>query len=241
MATRSRKPCTGIPSYWHFSDFHFCAHSVSHGHLMYRHRVHAWIKCLQCACQISLFHPLHSHASAVLAVPARSPRHLVLVCTFLAELFPIRKRGSSALPHERRGVDYLADSTHSASYEPKEFDKITAAGGDTTPINDPNYDNIFDFSKITRKNTGLCGVSTSLESSVSYIFHGESKKGRFSMSKKSRRNNNRSHFLQTHREFYHDERDLREDLERRAQQAVLGKKIKFRENKRLSTTCRVRT
>ena len=25
-------------------------------------------------------------------------------CTFLAELFPIRKRGSSALPHERRGV-----------------------------------------------------------------------------------------------------------------------------------------
>ena len=50
----------------------------------------------------------------------------------------------------------------------------------------------------------------------------KSKKGRFSMSKKSRRNNNRSHFLHTHREFYHDERDLREDLERRAQQAVLG-------------------
>ena len=43
-----------------------------------------------------------------------------------------------------------------------------------------------------------------------------------SMSKKSRRNNIRSHSLQTHREFYSDERDLREDLERRPQQAVLG-------------------
>ena len=43
-----------------------------------------------------------------------------------------------------------------------------------------------------------------------------------SMSKKSRRNSVRSHSLQTHREFYSDERDLREDLEGRAQQAVLG-------------------
>ena len=42
-------------------------------------------------------------SSTVFAVAARSPRHIVPVCTFLAELFPIRKRGSSALPHERRG------------------------------------------------------------------------------------------------------------------------------------------
>ena len=31
------------------------------------------------------------------------------------------------------------------------------------------------LSKITRKNTGLCGVSTSLESSVSHVSHGEQK------------------------------------------------------------------
>ena len=50
-------------------------------------------------------HPSLSHvSSAVLVVPARSLRHLVPVCTFLAELSPIRKRGSSALPHGRRGV-----------------------------------------------------------------------------------------------------------------------------------------
>ena len=70
---------------------------------------------------------------------------------------------------------YLADPTHSTGYEPKEFDKITPADGDTTPINDPNYDNISDFSKITRESTGPFGVSTMLEASVSHVSHGESK------------------------------------------------------------------
>ena len=48
-----------------------------------------------------------------------------------------------------------------------------------------------------------------------------------SMSKKSRRNSIRSHPLQTHRELYSDERDLREDLERRAQQAVPGERENY--------------
>ena len=43
-----------------------------------------------------------------------------------------------------------------------------------------------------------------------------------SMPRKSRRNSITSHSLQTHRELYSDERDLREHLERRAQQAILG-------------------
>ena len=42
-----------------------------------------------------------------------------------------------------------------------------------------------------------------------------------SMSRKSRRNSISSHSLQTHRELYSHERDLREYLERRAQQATL--------------------
>ena len=50
-----------------------------------------------------------------------------------------------------------------------------------------------------------------------------------SMSKKNRRNSIWSHSLQTHRELYSDERDLRKDLEQRAQQAVLGE-IQLREN-----------
>ena len=43
-----------------------------------------------------------------------------------------------------------------------------------------------------------------------------------SMSRKCRRNSTRSNSPRTHRELYSDERDLREDLERRAQQAILG-------------------
>ena len=73
-----------------------------------------------------------------------------------------------------------------------------------------------------------------LEASVSHVSHGESKDREReeressvisvaeSMSKKSRWNSTRSHSLRTHGEFYSDERDLREHLERRAQQAVLG-------------------
>ena len=45
-----------------------------------------------------------------------------------------------------------------------------------------------------------------------------------SMSMKSQRSSIRSHSLQTHNEFFSDERDLREHLERRAQQAILGEK-----------------
>ena len=81
-----------------------------------------------------------------------------------------------------------------------------------------------------------------LEASVSHVSHGESKESMHretvarereeregsvisvaeSMSKKSGRNSVGSHSLQTHRELHSDERDLREDLERRAQQAALG-------------------
>ena len=58
----------------------------------------------------------------------------------------------SGLPHERRGV-WLP--------------------GRPTPNNDPNRNNISDFSKITRENTGLFGVPTTLEASVSHVSHGD--------------------------------------------------------------------
>ena len=45
----------------------------------------------------------------------------------------------------------------------------------TETLNDPNYDDVFDFSKITRENTGLFGVTTMLEAYVSRVSPGESK------------------------------------------------------------------
>ena len=165
--TGSWKPpwsCTHTPCRTHIFLTHFPC-------VAYRHRVHAWLKVFAVR-HISPSHPLHPHvSSAFFAVPARSLRDHIPVCTVFAELFPIRQRGSSTPPHERRG----ADSTHSTGCETKEFDKISCADGDTTPINDPNYDNTSDFSKITRENTGLFGVSTMLEASVSHVSHGESK------------------------------------------------------------------
>ena len=84
-------------------------HSVSHAHFLctFPHGS----KCLQCACRISPSRFLHSHVSStVFAVPALSLRHHVPICTVFVELYPTRKRGSSALPHERRGVWLLGRS-----------------------------------------------------------------------------------------------------------------------------------
>ena len=44
------------------------------------------------------------------------------------------------------------------------------------------------------------------------------------MSRRSRRNSTRSRSRQTHREFYSDERDPQQHLERRAQEAIKGEK-----------------
>ena len=69
-------------------------------------------RCLQCARHISPSQRLHSHvSSAVLAFPARSLRDHVPVYTIFDELYPARKRGSYALPHERRGV-WLPGRSH---------------------------------------------------------------------------------------------------------------------------------
>ena len=104
--------------------------------------------------------------------------------------------------------------------------------------------------KTTHDNTGWFGVRTVCETSVSqisrddFVFQKESKesltretegKQRMrgdrdgslisvgeSMSRRSRRNSTRIHSHRTYKRILFRERDLREDLERRAQQATLG-------------------
>ena len=186
-----------------------------------------------------------------LPVPARPLRHLIPVYFFLAELFPIRKRGSSALPERaaRSLASWSIPRTPQVNVS-KESDKVISVDDDTTSINNPNHNNISDFSKITRDNTEQEGVPSMFETSVSHVSHGEFalQSGRSprkhasgnrcwtereeregsvisvaeSMSRESRRNSLRIHSFQTHKELYSDERDLRKVLERRAQQAVYG-------------------
>ena len=142
----------------------------------------------------------------------------------------------------------MADSAHSTGYEPKLLDKNISVDDDMTPISDPDHDSISKFSKSTRQGTRLFCVPTVCENtSVSHVSCGnvtlpkesqpretvrgqrerEGREGslisaRESMSRTSRRNSIRSYSQQTPKEFYSDERDLREHLERRAQQAILG-------------------
>ena len=65
---------------------------------------------------------------------------------------------------------YLADPTHSTGHEPKGFEKITSVDNDTMLIDDPDLSEISDFSKNTHENTGVFGVPTVLEASVSPRF-----------------------------------------------------------------------
>ena len=156
---------------------------------------------------------------------------VILICQMNANCSQSESAGLAHFRTSGEEFGYLADPTHSTGYEPKEFDKITSVDGDTTPINDPNCDDISDLSKITRENTGLFGVSAMSEASVSHVSPGESKDRMHretvarqreeregsvisavkSMSKKSQRNSNRSNSLQTHREFYSDEREISEN------------------------------
>ena len=135
----------------------------------YRHE-HAWLKVFAVRMSYLSISPSpfscftrHLCSSRTVTSTPRS------VCTFLAE----QRTGQAHFRSSGEEFGYLADPTHSTGYEPKEFDIITSADGDTTPINDPNYDNISDFSKITRENTGLFGVPTMLEASVSHVSHCE--------------------------------------------------------------------
>ena len=69
--------------------------------------------------------------------------------------------------------DYLAKSDANTGYEPDEFDKITVVNNDTMLMDDPDLDEISDFSKNSRENTGEFGVPTMFETSVSRVSHGD--------------------------------------------------------------------
>ena len=115
----------------------------------YRHRVHAWPKVFCSArvtCRHLTFSLLKFHPPSLLF-----PRgHLDTLLPSAPSLPNCSRSEGAGQAQFRTGGEefgYLADPTHSTGYEPEEFDKTASADGDTTPINDPNYDNMCDFSK----------------------------------------------------------------------------------------------
>ena len=146
-------------------------HSVSHGHCLH------FIPCVTyrrtltaqgvCSASMSYLSISPFPLSCFIRRPSCSRTVTSTRCSRLhlpCRTFPDPKaRVKRTSERAARSFGYLADPTHSTSSEPKEFDKITSADGDTTPINDPNYDNISDFSKITREDNDLLGVPSMFE------------------------------------------------------------------------------
>ena len=166
-----------------------CTHTPCRTHISfalfpcvkYRHE-HAWLKVF--AVRMSYLSISPSFFSCFIRRPCCSrtvtstPRsRLHLPCRTSPE-----SAGQANFRTSGEKFGYLADPTHSTGYEPKEFDQITSADGDTTPVNDPNYDNVSGFSKITRENTGLFGVPAMLEAArfrtflmVNFLFREKAK------------------------------------------------------------------
>ena len=59
----------------------------------------------------------------------------------------------------------------STGHEPNEFDKITPVDKDTMLIDDLDLNEISDMTKDTHETSGLFGVLTVFESSVSHVSH----------------------------------------------------------------------
>ena len=87
--------------------------------------------------------------------------------------FPDLKAQVKRTPHEDEEFGFLAKSALNTGCDPKEFDKITSVDNDTMLIDDPDLNEISDFSKNTRESTGLFGVPTVFEASVSHVSHGD--------------------------------------------------------------------
>ena len=240
----------------------FCAqraHCVLRTSSCVSHTRMAPVSVKRCFAHVSLISPcrlLPSHDPPIFAVPWRSLRdHSWLRLQSqshphdLAVLSSVKSAGRAPLCTSIAKFGYLAKSDANTGYEPKEFDKITSVDDDATLINDPDLNEISDFSKNTHENTGQFDVPTVFWilcfARFSWLFCSSDGKQRMhaigkplldreteeragfaisdaeSMSKKGQRNGI-SVSLKSLIKFYFDEPDLREHLERRARRAIVG-------------------
>ena len=106
-------------------------------------------KCLQCACHTSPSHPLHSHVpSASLLFPHDHFDTSFPSAPSLPNCPPIRKRGSSTLPHERRPG--RCHALHTVSLDLEERARVRQRG------------HVLDVTRVCKANSrhffGLVGV-----------------------------------------------------------------------------------
>ena len=234
-------------TYTHLLHAHFSvAESVcAHPHIFMRVHKQVWLKCLwKDVCRTCVF-VLYLAFSLLMFHPSLLFLYIHFYITFsvhlLAELSRPKSAGHAPLRTCIAKFGYLAKSDANTGYEPKEFDKITSVDNDTMLIDGPDARTL-DCSVFLQSLKPL--FRTFLM--VILLFKQKTKKAcigkpiarqkereqeesggsvisvALSMSKKSRRNNIRSHSLQTLRKFSSDGWDLWEHLQRRAPQAISG-------------------
>ena len=141
-------------------------------------RAHTRMAQAQVVSKRCLLHVYHTSPSCLLYLMFH-PSLLFLYIHFdipfqstILPYFPVLK--AQDMRHSTLASRSLAtwpSQMHSTGYEPNEFDKTTSVDGDTMLIDDPDLNEISDFSKNTHEIDGLFGILTVFESSVSLVSH----------------------------------------------------------------------
>ena len=130
--------------------------SLRTSHTSHACHIHALLKCLSKRCV--------AHVSYFSISPSPFSCFTRLCCSCTPSLTSPFK--STTLPYfpilKAQDTRNFAHASRSLAtgYEPKEFDNITSVDSDTMLIDDPDLDEISDFSKIIHENTGLFGGLT---------------------------------------------------------------------------------
>ena len=243
--------CDGRCAHTHMLHAHFLRTQLSlrTSHIFMR-VTHAWLKVMKkmfvaCACRLSLdfshVSPVPVCSSCTVTSRPTSPTH---PSTRSCRTFPAQRRGSSALRTRTSSLATWPRPSSSQVMSPKSSTRSlpwmltrrpsmirTIISLTSRRPQARTLDTVFWILCFARFSLViLLFVEKAKKACLGKPLQGREREEREgsvtsvaeSVSRKSRRNSTRSHSLQTQREFFSDERDLREHLERRAQKAILG-------------------
>ena len=165
-----------------FSTFFFkrVSYTCSSDYSMYDGFVHTLTRCthnfLHIARAQSHLHIFMRVAfSLLMSHPSLLYLHTHFDITFLSIFLPnipvLKAQDMRNSARASRSLATWPSQMQTRVKSPHKFDYITSLDSDTMLIDDPDLNEISEFSKNTRENTGLLGVLTMFETSVSHVSH----------------------------------------------------------------------